>query len=90
MGGMKRVVVLAALLGLAPRSTRAADVVPPAATRPAAITLHLKDAPAKTAIDQLARQVGAPLPVVPSDLLDKPSLPPVTLDLHRPPFWSSL
>jgi hypothetical protein len=61
----------------------------PAATQPAAITLHLKDAPVRTLLDQFAAQAGAPVPLVAADLLG-PNAPPVSIDLDRQPFWTAL
>src|SRR3954462_7980478 len=79
------------VVALAPVFAPAAAPPPlTAATRPASISLHLKDAAAKSAFEELSRQAGAALPVVPPDLMDKQTLPPLTLDLDRQPFWVAL
>jgi hypothetical protein len=57
------------------------------ATGPTFVTLHLKDAPAAEAFDQLARQAGATLTTQPPGLLQRGDLPKVTLDVEREPFW---
>jgi len=51
------------------------------------VTLHLKDAPAAEAFDQLSRQTGATLTTQPPGLLQRDDLPKVTLDVEREPFW---
>jgi hypothetical protein len=60
-----------------------------ATTQPSAITLHAKNASARQVFDDLARQCGTVLPTTPNDLFDK-SLPPITIDLDRQPFWSAV
>lgn len=60
------------------------------ATRPAVITLHVRDGAARTVVEELSRQAGAVLPLTPPDLFDQNALAPVTLDLDRQPFWTAL
>src|SRR3954462_7068804 len=76
-----------ARFSLAPLLTYAAG---PAATQPVAITVHLHDVPAQSALAELSKQAGAPFPLVPPDLLEKSSLPKVTLDLDHQPFWAAM
>jgi hypothetical protein len=57
------------------------------ATGPTFVTLHLKDATAAEAFDELARQAGAKLATQPPGLLQRDDLPRVTLDAERQPFW---
>src|SRR3954453_9330489 len=81
-------IAAAGLLSLAPPVlTFAAG---PAATQPVALTVHLHDATAQTALAELSKQAGAPFPLFPPDLLEKSALPNVTLDLDRQPFWAAM
>jgi hypothetical protein len=59
-------------------------------TQPTLITLHLQNAPANTLLADLSRQIGAPIPTTPPDLLDKTPPPPVTIDIDRHPFWKAI
>ena len=80
-------IAAAGLLSLAPLLTFAAG---PAATQPVAVTVHLHDATAQSALAELSKQAGAPFPLFPPDLLEKSVLPNVTLDLERQPFWAAM
>jgi len=60
------------------------------AARPATITLHVRDVPARKVVAELSRQAGAVLPLTPPDLFDQNPLPPVTLDVDGKPFWTAL
>jgi hypothetical protein len=81
---------LLALAGGAATSKPAATrPVQAAATRPSLITLHLKDAPVRTLLDQFTAQAGGPVPLASADLL-KQAPPTVSLDLDRQPFWAAL
>lgn len=60
------------------------------ATRPATVTVHVRDVPVRQALDQLAKQAGAVLPLSPPELFDQNPLPPVTLEIDRQPFWVAL
>jgi hypothetical protein len=61
-----------------------------ATTQPSVITLQVKDAPAKQVFEDLARQASAALPTSPPDLFQNTSLPNVTADLTRQPFWAAI
>lgn len=62
-----------------------------AAIAPARITLHVKDAPAKTVFEDIARQAGVqPFPTVPEALWEDEDLPKVTVDLDHRPFWEAI
>lgn len=54
---------------------------------PSYVTLHVRGAPASRVVAELARQCFAPLPTEPADLLQDGSLPKLTLDVDREPFW---
>jgi hypothetical protein len=84
------VVARAGVAGAAGPATLPATAAALPATRPAAITLHVRDMPARKLIDDLAKQAGAAIPVFPPDLLEQNPLPPVTLDVDRQPFWTAL
>ncbi len=58
-----------------------------AATQPSRMSLHLKDATLKQAVKELEKQVGASIPVIPPDLLEKNVFPRVSLDVKDAPFW---
>src|SRR4051812_22300943 len=60
------------------------------ATRPAVITLHVGDGPARKVVEELSKRAGAVLPLTPPDLFDQNPLPPVTLDVDHKPFWTAL
>ena len=57
------------------------------ASGPTFVTMRLKDAAPALAFDELARQAGAKLQTQPPGLLQRPDLPPVTIDAERQPFW---
>ena len=60
------------------------------ATRPASITLHARDLPARKLVEELARQAGAAIPVSPPELFAHNAVAPVSLDVEGQSFWRAL
>src|SRR4051794_29217621 len=90
-GGMTfTVAVRLGLLVLVARSAGATGPATAPASEPATITLHLANADPQAVVQALARQVSAPIPVVPPDLFEKNALPTVTIDVERQGFWAAL
>jgi hypothetical protein len=58
--------------------------------QPAVVTIKAKEAPARQVFEDLARQAGAVIPAMPTDLLEGPALPKVTIDVERQGFWTAL
>ena len=80
---------LLAMAGLRAGVASAGPATQPA-TKPAVVTLHVRDGAVRKVVEELSRQAGAVLPLTPPDLFDQTPLPPVTLDVERQPFWTAL
>jgi len=57
---------------------------------PSFITLHLKDATARTVFEELSKQCYAKFSSFPDNLLEESGLPKVTIDVDRQPFWTAM
>jgi hypothetical protein len=59
-------------------------------TGPSFITMHMKDAAAKSVFADLSRQCYVELKPWPENLFDQAGIPKITIDIDRKPFWEAM